>query len=208
MLGLSSGLTSVSAPSSRVLLQTYTADWSSDVDGWTDYSGNDANFTFTRISSFGGSDGAGGTVTKNNVLQVDVNANETGYSGFGKDIAFNLQKGDYVELTFSIYLDSTQGAGDRWNGSDDVRWGVSQIGGELDHFDIEQNKWATISTVIGATLTNATLSSDLQPEDLVIIDTNDTILLYVYREEDRPLDGARIYIADVVQKHYRSALFT
>ena len=112
MLGLGSSIIASSAPSKLELIATYTADWSSGVDSWTDMSSNDASFTIARIASFSG---------KSNVLQVDVNADETGLSGIQRANPFTTKAGDIVETTFDIYLDSKQGATDRWSGKDEVR---------------------------------------------------------------------------------------
>ena len=199
MLGLSSGMTSVSAPSSRQLIGTYTADWSSGVDGWTNHTTNNGTWTFTRVASFGG---------KSNVLQVDITADENdGTSGVRKSTGLSTLQGDYLETTFDIYLDSTQGATDRWDGSDDVITYVYQPGFDTETFDVEQNKWASISTVQGATLTNATLLGDSEPSDIPV-HANDTAIVYWTSEGDRPLNGARFYLCNYVVKHYRSQLFT
>ena len=199
MLGLSSGITSVSAPSSRQLIATYTADWSSGVDGWTNHGGNNGTWTFTRVASFGG---------KSNVLQVDITADENdGTSGASKNAGFSTLQGDYFETTFDIYLDSTQGATDRWDGSDDVTTYVYQPGFDVDVFTVEQNKWASVSTVQGATLTNATLTSDPEPQDIPT-SQNKNALIYWTENGDQPLNGARFYLCNYVVKHYRSQLFT
>ena len=207
MLGLGSSIIASSAPNKLELIATYTADWSSGVDSWTDIGLNDTPFTIARIASFGGSDGAGGTVTKNNVLQVDVNADETGLSGIQRANPFTTKAGDIVETTFDIYLDSTQGAEDRWSGTDDVRVYVTQPGWDTESFDVEQNKWASISTVNGATLTNATLNQDANTSDTM---TNVPTMSQIYFAEsvgDEPLEDARFYVANLVVKQYRSTLF-
>ena len=199
MLGLSSGIASVSAPSSRQLIGTYTADWSSGVDGWTNHTNNNGTWTFTRVASFGG---------KSNVLQVDITADENdGTSGATKNTGLSKLQGDYFETTFDIYLDSTQGATDRWDGSDDVITYAYQPGFDVDVFNVEQNKWASISTVQGATLTNATLYSDAEPPDIPT-GSNATTLVYWTSAGDRPLNGARFYLCNYVVKQYRSQLFT
>tara|TARA_R100000081_G_C4734523_1_gene125311 strand:+ start:114 stop:713 length:600 start_codon:yes stop_codon:yes gene_type:complete len=199
MLGLGSGIIAPQAPSSRQLIGTYTADWSSGVDGWTDWTSNSGTWTFTRVASFGG---------KSNVLQVDITADETGNaSGATKNTGLSTLRGDYLETTFDIYLDSTQGATDRWSGSDNVVTQVYQPGFDNDAFNIEQNKWASVSTVQGATLTNATLSSDNEPPDIPS-GQNDIAIVYWTTGGDRPLNGARFYLCNYVVKHYRSQLFT
>ena len=200
MLGLSSGIIAPQAPSSRQLMGTYTADWSSDVDGWTDYYDNDSGWTFARVASFGG---------KSNVLRADVTSDETGNSGLAKyNFTSSPKQGDYIELTCDIYLDSTQGAGDRWNGSDDVSMYLHHLGAYDYPFIIEQDKWASISTVQGATLTNASLNETSKyASDLSLFNGND-IYFYFPVSSDYPLNGARIYLANLVAKHYRSQLFT
>ena len=199
MLGLSSGIIAPQAPSSRQLIGTYTADWSSDVDGWTDYSGNDSAWTFARVASFGG---------KSNVLQADVTSDETGPSGLLKSAPITAKQGDYIELTCDIYLDSTQGATDRWNGSDDVTMYLHHLGTYDYPFAIEQDKWASISTVQGATLTNASINEIYKYKSDLASFNAASIYFYFPISSDYPLNGARIYIANLVAKHYRSQLFT
>ena len=200
MLGLSSGIIAPQAPSSRQLIGTYTADWSSDVDGWTNMSENDSDWTLARVASFGG---------KSNVLRADVTSDETGTSGFGKFNFTNSPKqGDYIELTCDIYLDSTQGAGNRWDGSDDISMYLHHLGAYDYPFVIEQDKWASISTVQGATLTNASINEIYKyKSDLSSFNGND-IYMYFPVSNDMPLNGARLYVANLVAKHYRSQLFT
>ena len=199
MLGLSSGITS-SAPSSRVLMETYTADWSSDADGWTDYAANDANVTLT-----GNIDDPFGT-GKTNCLRVQFNANETGTAGFAKQNAFStaIQQGDYMEITFNIYIDSAydstgDGSDDKtnmWNGSDVVYTGIQMVGSIADFANIAQDEWVAVST--------PSINND---SDLAVT-TSDYMMIYFTNSDDRPKDGARVYVHNFVAKLYRSQLFT
>jgi len=199
MLGLSSGITS-SAPSSRVLIETYTADWSSDADGWTDYSGNDANVTLT-----GNIDDPFGT-GKTNCLRVRFNANETGTAGFSKINAFSeqIRPGDYTEITCNIYIESAydstgDGSNDKtdmWNGSDAVYTGVQMPGSIADFLNVAQDEWVAVST--------PSINND---SDLAAT-TSDFMMIYFTNSGDRPKDGARVYIHNFVAKLYRSQLFT
>ena len=190
MLGLSSGLTSVSAPSSRVLLETYTADWSSGIDGWQNYAYNDAEATITRVASFEG---------KSNVLKVEFNADETGTTGIFKSNAFSaaLRKGDYIEVTCNIYLDSDPGLlTDRWNGTDDVQTGIQMPGVTTDLFEVAQDGWVSLST-----------PSEDGDSDLMS-SSSDYAYIYFQNAYDRPKDGAVFYVHNYVAKLYRSQLFT
>jgi len=199
MLGLSSGITS-SAPSSRVLIETYTADWSSGADGWTDYSGNDANVTLTGNID----DPTGGD--KTNCLRVRFNANETGTAGFSKSNAFSAQirPGDYVEITCNIYIESeydSTGDGsndktDMWDGSDVVYTGVQMVGSIADFLNIAQDEWVAVST--------PSINND---SDLAVT-ASDFMMIYFTNSNDRPKDGARVYVHNFVAKLYRSQLFT
>mgnify|MGYP003111313249 CR=1 FL=1 len=198
MLGLSSGITSV--PSSRVLMETYTADWSSDADGWTDYSGNDANVTLT-----GNIDNPFGT-GKTNCLRVRFNANETGTAGFTKTGAFSteIRSGDYTEITFNIYIESAydstgDGSNDKtdmWNGSDAVYTGVQMVGSIADFTNIAQDEWVAVST--------PSINADADIANSI----SDFMMIYFTSSDDRPKDGARVYIHNFVAKLYRSQLFT
>jgi hypothetical protein len=212
MLGLSSGIITPQAPSSRQLIGTHTADWSSGVDNWTGHSNNDGTWNFTRIASFEGSDGAGGTVTKNNVLQVDVTADETGFCGIqNANLTITSKPGDYIVTTFDIYLDSTQGGTttDRWNGSDDVGLYLQCMAAYDYPIQVEQDKWASISTIQGATLTNASLNETSKyVSDLTSYVNNDVLIYLPTSSGDLPRNGARLYLANFVVKHYRSQLFT
>ena len=193
MLGLGSGITSVSAPSSRVLLETYTADWSSDTDEWISHSGNDVAATLTHGVTFEG---------KSNALRVEFNANETGVCGVRILDAFSttMEQGDYVEVTCDIYLDSAYDSlTDLWTGTDNVTTGMQLPGASTDYFSVAQNTWVSLSTP----------SEDLDG-DLVQFDTNDQIIIFFNQGDldDSPKDGARFYVHNFVAKLYRSQLFT
>jgi hypothetical protein len=197
MLGLSSGLTSVSAPSSRVLIETYTADWSSGVDGWANWVSNDVAVTLTRVASFEG---------KSDVLQVEFNADETGHCGFIKPNHFSadVEPGDYIEVTCNIYLDSeydSTGDGsdditDRWDGTDTVSTAIQMPGSTTDFWNVAQNQWVALDS-----------PSEDADGDLAI-SSGDSTLIYWSSVGDRPKDGARVYIHNFVAKLYRSQLFT
>ena len=190
MLGLSSGLTSVSAPSSRVLLETYTADWSSGIDGWQNYSPNDAAITLTRVASFEG---------KSNVLKVEFNADETSICGVQKTGLFsaNVRQGDYIEVTCNIYLDSDPGVlTDRWDGTDAVVTAIQMPGSIGDFWTVAQDEWVALDSP------SEDADSDLS------IGTWDSTLVYFSQVGDLPRDGAVFYLHGYVAKLYRSALFT
>ena len=200
MLGLSSGLTSVSAPSSRVLLETYTADWSSGVDGWASYSPNDAVATLT-----GNIDDPFGT-SKNNCLRVEFNADETSICGIIKSGLFSasIRKGDYIEVTCNIYLESeydSTGDGsndvtDRWSGTDDVQTAIQMPGTTSDFFTVAQNQWVALDT-----------PSEDADSDTTTTNT-DSMIIFFSNPVDLPKDGARFYLHNFVVKLYRSQLFT
>ena len=104
MLGLSNSIISASAPSTRVLLNTYTADFTSDADGFADSSHNDAAATFTANQSIGGQDGC---------LKVIAETDESGLWGLKKSsgaFAADFTQGDHVRVTCKLYLDTTGGA--------------------------------------------------------------------------------------------------
>ena len=197
MLGLGSGLTSVSAPSSRVLLETYTADWSSGVDGWGNYSQNDVAVTLTHGVTFGG---------KSNALRVEFNADETGTAGFRNSSPFStaVRQGDYIEITCDIYLESTYdstGDGsndvtDRWSGTDTVYTTLQMPGVTSDYFHIAQDQWVSLDT-----------PSEDNDVDLTT-STSSALTIYFTSSDDRPKDGARVYLHNFVAKLYRSQLFT
>ena len=195
MLGLSSGVIASQAPSSRQLIGTHTADWSSGVDNWTGHGSNDGTWNLTRIASFEGSDGAGGTVTKNNVLQVDVTADETGFCGIqNTNLTITSKSGDYIVTTFDIYLDSTGGGTtpDRWNGSDDVALYLQCLGSYDYIIQVEQDKWASISTIQGATLTNASLTETSKyRSDLTSFVNNDVLIYLPTSSGDLPRNGIK-----------------
>lgn len=190
MLGISSGLTSVSAPSSRVLLETYTADWSSDADGWVSYASNDAAATLTHGTTFEG---------KSNTLRVQFNADETGLAGIqlATPLSTTIRKGDYLEVTYDIYLDSAYDSlTDLWDGTDTVSTSLQFPGAQTDGTLVTQNEWVSVSTVL--------VDND---SDLAMSSAKNT-LIYFNNSNDRPNNGARFYVHNFVMKLYRSALFT
>lgn len=190
MLGLSSGLTSASAPSSRILIETYTADWSSGVDGWSNWVNNDAPVTITRVDSFEG---------KSNVLKVEFNTDETSTSGISKSGLFSalIRKGDYMEVTCNIYLDSDPGSlTDRWNGTDPVSTGIQMPGTTSDFWTLSQDEWHALDSP------SAGADSDLSAS------TSDNVFIYFQNSDDLPKDGAVFYVHNFVAKLYRSQLFT
>ena len=190
MLGISSGLTSVSAPSSRVLLETYTADWSSDVDGWVSFDSNDAAATLTHGTTFEG---------KSNTLRVQFNADETGLAGIQKStpISTAIRKGDYVEVTYDIFLDSAYDSlTDLWDGTDTVTTTLQFPGAQIDGASVTQNEWVSVSTALTG-----------NDSDLAVSSSQNT-LIYFNNTNDRPNNGARFYVHNFVVKLYRSQLFT
>ena len=200
MLGLGSGLTSVSSPSGRVLLETYTADWSSDVDGWASYDGNDNPATLTHGVTFEG---------KSDALRVQFNTDpgETSAAGISLNSPFSttLQHGDRVIITTHIYLDSAydstgDGSDDLtglWDGTDIVTVTLQGSGQHSDMWAVAQDEWKLLNT--------DTNGSD---DDIVIVPSNANIYVVFQSSGDRPQYKARFYLHGLTAKLYRSQLFT
>ena len=194
MLGLSSGLTSVSAPSSRVLINTYTSDFTSDVDGWGDIGGhNDAAATFTANQSIGGQDGC---------LKVIAETDETGIWGLSKSsgIFTNLRKGDYVDVTFKIYLDTTGGAWGTAGASANISMFMNMGGSNYDNMSMAQNTWVDWDS---KALPVGNLDADLANTASSIVN-----IYNASGASNRPQEHAALFIKNIVIKQYRSALFT
>ena len=194
MLGLSSGITSVSAPSSRVLLNTYTSDFTSDADGWVDYAGNDASNTFTANQSIGGQD---------NCLKVIVETDETGIWGFSKSGAggvftADFSPGDYVHVTFKIYLDTTGGAWGTAGAGANFPIYMNMGGGNYDNISMAQNTWVDWDS---QALPVGNLDAD-------IAGTSGGNVNIYSTSSQRPQEHAAVFIKNIVIKQYRSALFT
>ena len=201
MLGLSNGITTSSAPSTMVLLETYTADWSSDADGWVSFSGNDSAATLTHGITFEG---------KSNTLRVQFNTDpeETGSCGISKPDAFSttIKAYDICVVTFDIYLDSaydSTGDGsddltDLWEGTDSVTVQVGMVGGRTDAYGVNQNQWASLDSEGNA-------PQDLDTVNLV--PTENQLEVLFSSTVDSPQNGARFYIHNYVAKLYRSTIF-
>ena len=201
MLGLNSGITTSSVPSTTVLLETYTADWSSDTDGWVSYASNDSTATLTHATTFEG---------KSNTLRVQFNTDpeETGHAGISKPDVFSttIKTGDICVVTFDVYLDSaydSTGDGsddltDLWEGTDAVTLQTGMIGGRTDSLSVTQNTWVSMDSESDspADIDNAYHGVDNQLE-VLFSNTNDS-----------PQNGARFYIHNYVAKLYRTTVFT
>ena len=190
MLGLSNGITSVSAPSSRVLLNTYTADFTSDTDGFGDLSHNDTAATFTANQSIGGQDGC---------LKVISETNESGLWGIRKSsgVFTNPLIGDYVHVTGKIYLDTTGGAWGTLGAGANISIYMA-MGSSYDNIAMAQNTWVDFDS---EALPAGALDSDLMPG------TTGGISIYSIGGGP-PAEHAAMFIKDLVVKQYRSQLFT
>ena len=196
MLGLSGGITSVSAPGSRVLLETYTADWSSNTDGWESYGANDAAATLTHGITFEG---------KSNALRVQFNADpeETNLCGIYRTNPFStdIHQGDLMVLTYDIHLDSAYDSlTDLWEGVDAVSNMIQITGQVANFFAIAQDTWVSVDTSAD--------SSTYGSGDLVRNTGNDSMFVIFNSTDDSPQNGARFYLHNLVAKLYRSQIFT
>ena len=189
MLGLSNGITSVSAPSSRVLLNTYTADFTSDADGFGDLSHNDVAATFTANQSIGGQDGC---------LKVIAETNESSLWGIRKNsgVFTSVREGDYIHVTCKIYLDTTGGAWGTGDASAVVPIYMA-MGSTYDNMNVSKNTWVDWDS---EALPSGALDSDLA--------TGVTPGISIYSiNTARPAEHAAMFIKDLVVKQYRSQLF-
>ena len=196
MLGLSSGIIAPQAPSSRVLLNTYTSDFTSDVDGWTSYPGNDAVATLTANQSIGGQDGC---------LKVIAETDETGIFGISKTLeggvyTSELRQGDYVHVTCKIYLDTTGGAWGNAGTGTNITINMNMGRGNYDAMAVAQNAWVDWDS---QNLPAGALDSDLTGS------SGGTFNIYSSGgATQQPAEHAAIFIKNLVVKQYRSALFT
>ena len=201
MLGLSNGITTSSTPSTMVLLETYTADWSSDADGWVSHPTNDNAATLTHGTTFEG---------KSNTLRVQFNTDpeETGSCGISKPDVFSttIKAYDICVVTFDIYIDSVydstgDGSDDLtnlWEGTDSVSTQIGMIGSRTDNYNALQNQWVSLDS-------EANSPNDLDTVN-VLPGENQLEVLFT-STLDSPQNGARFYIHNYVAKLYRSTIF-
>lgn len=195
MLGLGHSITGSALPISWKLIETYTADWSSGVDGWASHSNNDSAATLTHGITFEG---------KSNALRVQFNADETGTGSSGPGIiksnAFSntIQRFDFAEVTCDIYLDSAYDAlTDLWDGTDVVHMRFEMIAGRYDGINVGQNAWVGIDTTF-----------DRPPDyDEARALSSDDLAIMFDAADDLPQNGARFYVHNYVAKLYRPTPF-
>ena len=192
MLGLSSGIITPQAPSSRVLLNTYTADFTSDADGFVDLTSNDAAATFTANQSIGGQDGC---------LKVIAETDESGIWGLRKSsgvFTADHSAGDYVHVTCKLYLDTTGGAWGTGGGSANIAIYMNMGRANYDNISMAQNTWVDWDS---EALPAGALDADIASP------ANSHFSIYSV-SAGRPAEHAAIFIKDLVVKQYRSQLFT
>ena len=180
MLGLGSSIFTNKRPTLR-LLDTYTSDFTSGVDGWA---AHDVQGTLT-ISYNQTIDSTNGW------LKCAYDTNQTDLlSGIAKlnivTPAIRIA-GDYFTVSYKLYLENV--SGEDWGGTDDVEH-IFKYGGVGTGFLITAEQDTTV--------TKSNLKSAIQDDDY-----NDTGQFYFSVAGDKPSADAVFYIKDIILKVYR-----
>ena len=178
MLGLGNGIIKSKGPS-LVLLQTYTSDFTSDVDSWVATDNVEGTLTLAANQTAPG-DSAGW-------LKGTFDTNQSGsLSGIHRASTFTTAGVDYYQVSYKIYLDSP-GDNDYWDGTDAVATFAKFGSNATSDETIPQEQVVTVSSPV------RTFGG-----------SNATVYIYWASSFDIPSANAVFYIKDVVWKTYKS----
>ena len=172
------------------LLGTYTSDFSSGVDGWTDLA-VEGTLTLT-----GGNNRPGGSGDPN-WLKGAFDTNQSGYGGIMKNNlspSWTRTNSDYFTISYKIWLHNV--SGEDWGGTDTVHT-VSSVGywtgstvapsSSVGDHGVTQDEEYTVSKNGSKAIGHAAYQ---------------TVHIYWTLTGDTPLADAEFYIKDVVVKFY------
>jgi len=184
MLGLGGSLTSGVYVEGDTLMSSYTSDFTSDADSWSNFSvEGDPGLTLAAGQNAPGE-------SSNDWLKGTYDTNQTGSSGITRGNTFVADRaiGDYAIISYKIYFVDDNG---KWTGSDtDVKF---------NFFVFSKNNLFTVDmdeTVSTANYKTTPATSNYYSRSPVVIFST---------VEDYPLDGAVFYIKDINIKVYRPA---
>ena len=182
MLGLGGSLTSGVYVEGDTLMSSYTSDFTSDADGWSNYSvEGDPGLTLAAGENAPGE-------SSNDWLKGTYDTNQTNNSGIMRVnlLGTNRAIGDYAIISYKIYFVDDNG---KWTGSDtDVRF-IFSVVGRNNAFTVDMDE--TVSTANHETI--PAIAPNYGRSAIVIFST----------VKDYPLDGAVFYIKDISIKVYR-----
>ena len=187
MLGLGNGLAKKSLV--RRLINTYTSDFSSGVDGW---SGSSVQGTLTLTGNQDSID------SENNWLKGEFDTTQTDAlsSIIREDTFTDVQLGDRFSVSGKIrYISGT----DHWDGSDSVAARFAPAG------SVNANHGA-VAYFLGVQDESTTFDSGMidDPVGATGSDSQDLQIAWLFGG-DKPKAGAVFYVKDIVVKQYRTS---